>query len=301
MQLKSERTKKFIIVILACSLMACSLFLIKSFTSAGSDEPTAAQTAAESQQRMQSQINNLSNKISSLTNVVSQLQSPTKKAVTSIDQPASSETDTLAAEVKSLAEEADSLQAQVSELQNWLKTPDGQNLATKIDTLQTQVAELQGKLKVAETTIGITPIAMNGLSVMFITSDVEMGVTRPPSPSAVQFAIKVINTTSSALTNVDVTGTITGSHSFYYEPLAPGYPQLTDGAGLCSYVFYIKQGQTMNFEAFGSGKTSLSIPLGGSVTLRPKISMLPPADGELSAMTLHIALKAITYDLVPAK
>jgi uncharacterized protein YlxW (UPF0749 family) len=302
---KAEVVKKLAIVILACLLMACSLFLIKSFTAANSGEKSSAELVSASEKRLQSQIHDLSTKMSTFDNIVSQFQSQTKANGTATDSPPDqqglSEIDVIKGDARNLATEVDSLQTQVADLQSSLNAGDAENLTTKMDSLQTQVTELQNKLKVAETAIGITPVAMNGLSIMFITNDIELGITGSSSQSAAQFAIKIINTTSSAITSVDVTGTITGSHSFFYEPLASGYPQLTDGAGLCSYVFYIEQGQTLHFEAFGNAKTSLSIPVGGSITLRPKISMSPAADQALSVMTLRIALKAITYDRAVTK
>jgi hypothetical protein len=51
----------------------------------------------------------------------------------------------------------------------------------------------------------------------------------------------------------------------------------------------------ITFEAYGS-KGSLSIPIGGSITIRPKISILAVSPNKLSPTTFTIALKAITYD-----
>ena len=93
---------------------------------------------------------------------------------------------------------------------------------------------------------------------------------------------------------------ITNSRSFY-EVLSANYPQLVDGAALCSYVFYIKGERVLHFEAFGNAKTSLTIPANGSITLRPKLSLLTAADEEFSSMTLHIDLKSITYDRAAVK
>jgi hypothetical protein len=67
---------------------------------------------------------------------------------------------------------------------------------------------------------------------------------------------------------------------------------------LCSYVYYVTQGRVINFEAFGNGKTSLSIPAKSSVTIRPKITLLAGAGQHFPAATFSIALNTITYDTV---
>jgi uncharacterized protein YlxW (UPF0749 family) len=312
--------KQIIIFILAGSIMACSLFLIFSFKPASS-AGTSSKLVPGTEQSLQSQINELSKKISACNTVISQLQSQKKtpgastdeiNALTANAKNLAAAVDLLQTQITELQDQAkvadsenltadiDTLQTQVTELQNKLKVTDVKNLSAVVDSLQTQVKELQKRLKIAETTIGTTPVTVNGLSVIFITNDIEVETTGSTSPSAAQFAIKIVNTTGSALTNIDVTGTITSSENFS-EMLASGYPQLIDGAGLCSYVFFMKEAECVRFEAFGNAKTSLSIPIGSSITLRPKISLLAAPDEQLPPMTFNIALETLSYDKVAAK
>ena len=168
-------------------------------------------------------------------------------------------------------------------------------LTTAVVSLQNQVTALQGSLKAAETTIGTTSVTVNGLSVVFITNSIDIGTTGSSTPSVAQFAVKVINTTGSVLTNIDVTGTISSSQ-YLSGAFAPGYPQLVDGAALCSYAYSNSGSGTLHFEAYANAKAGLSIPAGGSITIRPKISFLAGTNYQLPAMTLTIALNTITYD-----
>ena len=211
--------------------------------------------------------------MSAFNNIVSQLQSQIKALETPTTSPsnpqASSEIDAMTASIK--------------------------KLNTAVGSLQTQVTALQDSLKAAETTIGATSVSINGLSVIFITNIIDIGMTGSSTPGVAQFAIKIINTTNSTLSNIDITGAITSSY-YLSGTMASGYPQLTDGAGLCSYAYSCGGTNAINFEAYSSTKTSLSIPAGGSVTIRPKISVLAVTNNQLPAMTLTLALNTITYD-----
>lgn len=269
---KIFRMRTLIITILACAIMACSLFLVKSITSENPDEAAAAGTAAESEQHLQSQINDLSHQLSNLNNSVSKLQPQTPGDETN----------------QQVLNKIDASNANIN------------NLSAEIDSLQTEVKDLQGKIKGAETTIGSLPMTVNGLSVIFITNDIETGAIGVNNTSTTQFAVKIINNTGSNLANLDVTGTITASEGFA-DVLAAGYPQIIDGAGTFNYVFFMKEGQEIHFEAFGNVKTSQSIPIGGSITLRPKISLLAASGQQLPDLELNIALKTITYDKVATK
>jgi uncharacterized protein YlxW (UPF0749 family) len=290
-----EKMIRAIIIIMACLVMAGSLFFIKSNNSASSDGPTAADIVSVSEQRIQSKIDDLSTEVSSFNNIISQLQSQIKAIGNPTASPLAVTPDAI-----SLANEVDSLKIQISELQNKLKSVNVANLSTEFDSFQSQIMELQEKLKVAETAIGNTPVTVNGLGIVFITNNIQIDVTGSTNPVSAQFALKIINTTTSVINNVDVTGLITSSQNFS-NSLASGYPQLIDGAGLCNYVFFLTKGNTLHFEAFGNGKTSLSIPAGGSITLRPKISVMAEAQEQLPGMTFSIALETIIFDRVPAK
>jgi uncharacterized protein YlxW (UPF0749 family) len=293
---------KTIIVIMACSVIACSLFFIKSVTATNSEGTAAAGIVSASEQKMQSQVSDLSAKVSNFNDIVSRLQSQAvgSAAASSADQQVLSKIDAVTADAKNLASQVDTLKTQIAALENKNNPPDSTIPASGFDLLQKQVAELQDRLQVAETSIGNTPVTVDGLSIVFITKCVEIGVTGSSLPNVGQFAIKIINTTGTVLNSVDVTGTITGSLDFS-DYLAAGYPQLVDGAGLCSYVFFMTQGQTLHFEAFGNAKTSLSIPPGGSITLRPKISVLAAAKQQLPDMTFNLALETVSFDNVAAK
>jgi uncharacterized protein YlxW (UPF0749 family) len=304
--------KQIIIVVLVCSIMAAALFIVMSINPVSSEGTSAAEMVSASEQKLQSQISVLSAKISAFNSTISQIQSQTGATGVTEAKNLATEVDSLQTQVtnlqnlveaqdaSTLAAELDSLQTQVIDLQNKVKAADTKNLTSVVDSLQTQVKELQTRLKGAETSIGIIPVSMNGLNIMFITDEIQTGLTGSTTPGTAQFAIKIINTTSAAITNVDVTGTITSSQIFS-DAFASGYPQLIDGAGTCSYVFFIKQADCMHFEAFGIAKTSLTIPAASSITLRPKISVLAAQDAFLPPMIFNLALETITYDRVIVK
>jgi hypothetical protein len=267
--IKIFKMRTLIITILACAIMACSLFLIKSITSDNPEEAAAAGISVESQQHLQSQINDLSHQVSNLNNSLSKLQSPTTGDKT--DQQ--------------LLNKMDSFSSNIN------------NISAELDSVQTAVNGLQGKIKVAETTIGSIPMTVNNLSVVFITNDIDTGLIAVNNTSTTQFAVKIINNTGSSITNLDVTGTITASEAFA-DILAAGYPQIIDGAGAFNYVFFMEEGREIHFEAFGGAKSSQSIPNGGSITLRPKISLLAKTGFRVPDLVLRIGLNTITYDKV---
>ncbi len=275
--LKNGRMKTLVIVIVACSVMALSLFLVKTFVRTGA-QGAAVEQGTVTEQALQAQINTLSSQISGLNRVISQHQAQTKtmpiQAGSQTNQEVSSRIDTMSIETAQLTD--------------------------KVHSLEAQLATMQDQLKTTSTSIGIVPVNINGLSVSFITKDFNLPMTGPANPTTGQFAIKIANATTSVFTNVDITGTITSS-SGLSDSLASGYPQLVDGSALCSYVFYTTQDRVLNFEAFGSGKTSLSIPAKSSITIRPKITLLAGTGQHFPATTFNIALNSITYDVVASK
>jgi peptidoglycan hydrolase CwlO-like protein len=179
-----KRIIYIIIVITVAIIIACSFLVFKSCNPAKSKETSTTETAPTSEKQLQTKIYDLSNKVSAFNNIISQLQSQIKALETPgtspSNQPASSEIDALTASIK--------------------------KLNTAVGSLQTQVTALQDSLQAAETTIGATPININGLSVIFITNNIDIGITGSSTPGVTQFAIKIINTTNSTLSNIDITG-----------------------------------------------------------------------------------------------
>jgi hypothetical protein len=286
---------RIIIVVMALAVMACSLFFFQALVNSNSEKTLVAYSPTDSEKRLQLQVNDLSARVSNIGQLLSKIDPSGGQSATPDGGQPSTQDGSGASDVKDLSIEVDSLKAQIAALQDKLKSADTQNLAARFDSLNAQVTALADKLKTADTAIGNVSVTVNGLDILFITDSVELGMTGSTIPGAAQFALKITNATGSALNNIDVTGTITGSAD-YSEALASGYPQLVDGAGLCSYVFYITQGKTLHFEAFGNAKGSLSIPPGGSITLRPKISILAGTKGSIPGMTFSISLETISFD-----
>jgi len=282
--------KKLIIGVVVCSLLVCVIVvcLLLVCASCKSANKVAAPTTTTYEQQLQSQINALSSQVDAFNTAVAQLQSQINTTTTSttspVDQQTLDEVSTLTDTVKNLSNSISTLQKQIN--------------CNESGLLQ-QVEALQNSLQAAATSIGIMPLTLNGLSISYITNNITIGTTGTILPGTAQFAVKITNTTGNALSNLDITGYITNSNSFS-QNVAAGYPQLIDGVGLCTYNFFTSGSGTLYFEAYG-GKSSLSIPANGTITLRPKISMLAQTGYQLPITTFTVTLTAITFDQTASK
>jgi len=272
--------KKLIIVIIVCSL-----FVFTSCSSANKSKSATSTTAtlSASEKQLQSQIDDLFSQLSAYKNIVSNLQSQIKTTETTTTPstlPTASANDEVSNEIDKI-------------------TANIKNLNDSVSILQKQVQTIQDSLKTAATNIGVTSTTLNGLSVIFISNNIDVGITGSSPAGVAQFAIKLTNTTASLISNLDVTGTITSLQSIS-GAMASGYPQITDAATLSSIAYSNGGGNTIFFEAYG-GTKSLSIPAGGSITIRPKISILATVNNKLPATTFIIAVNAVTYDTTATK
>ena len=300
--------KKPIVIIIICSMViisflivVCSLLVFSSSSQAkiakttSLGETSSNEIVSPTEKQLQLQVNDLLTSVSDLNNTISQLKSQIKttEAFTTppADQQAINTVNDLTSKVTDLSNTVNALQEQVNTLHD--------NLSTNVNTLEEQVKTLQESLSGNVTNIGTTSMSINGLSVTFITNNIEIGMTGSTTAGTAQFAIKIANLTSSVVSNVDVTGTLTSSQ-YIAGNMVAGYPQVTDGAALSTITYSYTGDKTVNFEAYG-GTKSLSIPVGGSITIRPKISILATANNKLAATTFTIAVNAITYDVGVAK
>jgi hypothetical protein len=261
--------KRLIIASILCSLLV--------FASCGKAEAAATSAAATTAtpEQLQSQIKELSDKVSVCNGTISTLQSKInalETATVSIASPQDSS-------------EIDDIKTNITKLTN------------AVITISNEVTALQTGLQASVTTIGNTSVEINGLGIVFITKDIPIGPVGSATPGVAQFAIKIVNTSGKAITNIDITGVITSSQSLSIS-MASGYPQLTDGAGLCNYAFSSSGTNTLSFEAYSNTKTTLAIPAGGSITLRPKLTTLAATGYQLPATSYIISLSMISYDVV---
>jgi hypothetical protein len=277
--------KKLIIGVVVCSLLICVIVvcLLLVCASCKSAHKVTTPVITTYEQQLQSQINALSGQVNAFNTAVSQLQSQINTTTTPTTSPADQQT----------LDEINSLTDTVRNLSNSVSTLQKQINSNESGLLQ-QVEALQNSLQAAATSIGIMPLTLDGLSVSYITNNITIGTTGPTLPGVAQFAVKITNTTGAALSNLDITGYISSSNSFS-QNVASGYPQLIDGAGLCTYNFFTSGNGTVYFEAYG-GKSSLAVPAGGTMTIRPKISMLAQTGSQLPITTYTITLTAVTFD-----
>jgi TolA-binding protein len=268
--------KKLIIVIAVCSLLAGA-----SCKSANKTTPPVTTTSA---QQLQLQINALSGQVNAFNTALSQLQSQITTTTTTTTSPEDQQT---AQEISTLTDTLKNISNTITTMQKQINSNES--------GLLLQVEALQSSLQAAATSIGIMPVTVDGLNVSYITNNITIGTTGVTQPGTAQFAVKINNTTANAITNLDVTGYITSSMPFS-QSLAAAYPQLIDAVGLCAYNIYIGGTSTVYFEAYG-GKTGISVPAGGTVTLRPKISLLASTGNQIPATALSVSLTAITFDI----
>ncbi len=274
--------KRHIIIVIVCLLLV--------LVSCGTRNTEVTEDSITATEDLQIQVNDLNSKLVAFTATIDKMQSqikttkpPTTSAATKQMQGDIEElTDTLAA----LTAEIESIQTQITALQD---------TTTQIASLQTQVTALQEGLRAASTSIGATSTTVNGLGIVFVNNTIDLPATGPVTANSAQFAIKIVNTTGKVVNNIDVTGVIICAP--FFAGLAAGYPQIADANSLCSYALSGNGSNMLRFEAYSGGKTALSIPVGGSITLRPKITVLAAKDCTLPAMNFTISVNIITYDL----
>ena len=287
--------KKLIFIVLACSLFILPSCKAKSATTATTPPPTVEQ--------LQAQIKDISLHMTAQSALISSLQvrlktnqdqtttqpviTTTTGTATTTTPPPVSTTTPAGITNKQISDDIDFLTLNLN------------NMETEIEALQNQIVDLQTNLIGNATNIGVTSTTINGLSVLFVTNDIDVGPTGSTTPNSAQFAIKITNTTNTVINNLDIIGTITSANNIAGY-MASAYPQMTDASGLSSISFSNTTTNITVFESYGS-KGSLSIPVGGSITLRPKISFLAVSPQKLPATTFTIAIKAITYDLPTLK
>ena len=295
---RSDKLKKIIFGIVVCSLVGICVLFTFQFLPVLASKTTATTT----EQELGSQITVLGGQVSNLRNIISELQSKIT-VETAISSTPASTTDVenvsdnvnmLMLSLGKLASQAETLEKEIQVLHDSQQVNN-----TQVGILQQDVRTLQENLKANATNIGTSSMLINGLDITFITNYIDTGMAGFSTATTAQFAIKISNNTSSVVSNLDVTGTITSLQSLSVN-MAPGYPQVTDAAGISSIAYSYAGGNTIFFESYGGSKT-LSIPVGDSITIRPKVSILATKDNKIPATTFYIALNAITYDVGATK
>lgn len=183
-------------------------------------------------------------------------------------------------------------------------------LTTQVRILQENVMQLQQNMKTNATNIGTTSMKINGLDVTLLTNGIEVGTigvtpsdstgagsgkSTATTPGSAQFAIKITNLSKNAISNLDITGTITSMDNITLNS-AVGYPQVTEAGGVAAIAFSNTGENIITFEAYGSAKGNLTIPAGGSVTIRPRLTYVAAATKVIPATSFILAINAITYD-----
>jgi hypothetical protein len=289
---EKNKMKKFVIPVLL------SVLLI--FTSCGKKSIATKIATARTElsvQQLKTQIDDLSLHISAQYSLLSELQTQLKANseinTTPVVTTPLITTTTILTPTTTPATPNEPSNAEISNDIDFLTT-NIKNLADKVTALEDQVQTLQENQAGNATNIGITSTTLNGLVILFITNNIDVGATGSTTPTSAQFAIKITNTTNSIVSNLDITGTINSVASFS-GIIATGYPQVIDGGGSATLTSSYAGDKTVLFEAYSGGK-GLTIPVGASITIRPKVSILASSTNKLPATTFVIAVNAITYD-----
>ena len=280
--------KKIIIAILLSILLIFTSCIKKPVAS-------PAVTTTPSIQQLKAQIDDISTHISAQYSLLSTLQAQLKKNSELSLKPVATTT-TIITTVPAITTTPPTPQgpttAEIADQVDFLRT-NIQNLGDKMSALEDQMQTLQDNLAGNATNIGITSQTVNGLNVLFITNNIDIGATGMTANSA-QFALKITNNTCGVISNLDVTGLITTAVPFG-GILATGYPQVIDGGGTAIVTSAYAGDKIVTFEAYTSGKTT-TIPAGASITIRPKISIAASANNRVAPTTFTLSINAITYD-----
>jgi uncharacterized protein YukE len=250
-------------------------------TSNSISNPTlvSGQVSAVEFAALSSTVNTLSGKIATLPSSVATLQS----SVTSLQSSVA----TLTSANKSLTTTVAANDVTIKGL-----TANVSNLQSNVSSLKSNVDQLQQLVGGQSVVIGVNPTNINGLSVTFpIPSGYIYGRAEATTPSYAQLAIKITNNNSYSIVNVDITGVVTFSTNLYY--ISPGYPTMVDAnTGGPNYIANATGGSSINYEVYSTAKipVAISIPAGGSLTLRPRIGLLK------DAAYATISISTISYD-----
>ena len=258
---------------------------------------TAAPTTTPSIQQLKAQIDDISLHISAQYSLLSRLQAQLKANSEIITRPVittmTAVTTTTPVIITTTPTPTGPSNAEIAGEIDFLKT-NIHNLGDKMSALEDQMQTLQDNLAGNATNIGITSQTVNGLNVLFITNNIDVGSTGPTTATSAQFALKITNNTSSIISNLDVTGLITTTVPFV-STVAAAYPQVTDGGGTATITSAYAGDKIVTYEAYSNSKTT-TIPIGGTVTIRPKITILASANNRIPATTFILSVNAITYD-----
>jgi len=142
--------------------------------------------------------------------------------------------------------------------------------------------------------IGAQTQTINGLSVVFVSNGIQIpSVTT--SVTTAQLAVKITNTNSFNINNLDIIGKVIFSSPT--TNIAAGYPTLTDASKIYTYVSTFTGYNTIYFETYGGDKgQTISIPAGGSITLRPVVGLKAAATSVMTPGIITVSLDTIAYD-----
>jgi hypothetical protein len=206
----------------------------------------------------------------------------------------------------------DQLKAEVDTLnaQNGGSSPIVQQLQRDVVQLQQIVSQLQSSINDVEAkveaaklaqeansvVIGANSINVNGLQVTFLTNSVYVAGATDTIARYAQMSVRISNTNTYSINNIDIVGSITFSVIPYN--VASPCPTLTDSGGQLNYVGTYNGSNIYNFEcySYSTAGTALSLPAGGSITLRPRIGLLAIADNVIPPLTTTLSISTIVYD-----
>jgi uncharacterized coiled-coil protein SlyX len=236
---------------------------------------------------LSAQLATVNNSVATLSNSVSANQA----SIGSIQAAVQAATEQLAAfqpvspaDVAGIRDSVSSLSARAA--------GDATGIRDSVNGLSARVTELEKRTSSSGLVAGGQSTTVNGLQVTSLVNNVAVG----SGMKTVPLAVRIANVNAFAVNKVDIAGTITLSTVI---PFASGYPIVSDGAGAVSYVttFSASTTQVIGFEAYATpAGAAISIPTGGSITLRPVVTLgtVAPVIGYTSTFTL--AITAIAFD-----
>jgi len=283
-------TKNLSMVVLVLSLIVLILLASVISTCQSDSKKTTKKTYEAGIAAVTSQLAALSGKVDAqgaqMSGLSAQLAATSSSVATLSNSVSANQ-----ASIGSIQSAVQAAQGQLAAIQP-VNPADVAGLKQTVSGLSARVAELEKQTSGGGLVAGGQSTTVNGLQVTSLINNVAVGL----GAKTVPLAIRIANVNAFAVNKVDIAGTITLSAVIQFSA---GYPTVSDGAGAVGYVttFSASTTQVIGFEAYATpAGAAISIPAGGSITLRPVVTLgaTAPVIGYTSTFTL--AITAIAFD-----
>jgi hypothetical protein len=217
--------------------------------------------------------------------------------INAISQNPNTDRDTIAKLQTQVSNLANNYNNMLTKLDKHIKEMDSSSIITQLSNLQEAVNRLE-KTQSSSVSIGKKSVTLDGLSITYIIKSLHFETIGPSALSTGIFAVKVANTGSTTINNVDIVGKVEFSDEL--DDIVPGLPTIACPGGIVNYNGNYDGEDTLTFEAYNwvnnRAVTNISIASGSSYTFRPRIALQAKPDESMRDITSTISLISIHYD-----